>query len=390
MWFLNSERKGFVMLKKNIYLMYAISCLQGMVFYGPIATLYRQAQGVTVFEITLIESISLALCLLLELPWGIIADRIGYKKTMIICCLLYFISKIIFWRADTFILFLLERILLSVVIAGLSGVDTSILYLSSRDSDSQKVFGIYNSLSMAGLLAAAFIYSALIGDDYRLAGFMTVISYGIAAILALFLTEVAEEAPERTTVKNFCATLRQILSDKYLILLLLGIAFLNETHQTVTVFLNQLIYIKVGISNTVIGYLYIIVTIVGMCGVYSSAMTRKTGKTVLIRICFLSAAAACVLLALTDSILGAVLGILVLRAAFSLFTPLQTQMQNDQITTPNRASALSINAVMIDSAGIGTNLIFGALAEKNLMWALLFGAFLCFCGLILLELFKNR
>lgn len=66
------------MLKKNIYLMYAISCLQGMVFYGPIATLYRQAQGVTVFEITLIESISLVLCLLLELPWGIIADRIGY------------------------------------------------------------------------------------------------------------------------------------------------------------------------------------------------------------------------------------------------------------------------------------------------------------------------
>lgn len=65
------------MLKKNIYLMYAISCLQGMVFYGPIATLYRQAQGVTVFEITLIESISLVLCLLLELPWGIISSSSG-------------------------------------------------------------------------------------------------------------------------------------------------------------------------------------------------------------------------------------------------------------------------------------------------------------------------
>lgn len=378
------------MLKKNIYLMYAISCLQGMVFYGPIATLYRQAQGVTVFEITLIESISLVLCLLLELPWGIIADRIGYQKTMIICCLLYFISKIIFWRADTFVLFLLERILLSAVIAGLSGVDTSILYLSSRKDDSQKVFGIYNGLSTAGLLAAAFIYSALIGDHYRLAGFMTVISYGIAAVLALFLTEVTEEAAERTSVKDFCATLRQMLSDKYLILLLLGIAFLNETHQTVTVFLNQLVYIRVGISNTVIGYLYIIVTITGMCGIFSSAMTRQTGKATLIRICFLSASAACVLLALTDSIPGAVLGILILRAAFSLFSPLQTQMQNEQITTANRASALSINAVMIDSAGIGTNLIFGALAEKNLTWALLFGALLCFCGLILLELWRCK
>ncbi len=378
------------MLKKNIYLMYAISCLQGMVFYGPIATLYRQMQGVTVFEITLIESISLALCLLLELPWGIIADRIGYKRTMMMCCLLYFISKIIFWRADNFVLFLLERILLSVVIAGLSGVDTSILYLSSRKGDSQKVFGIYNGLSTAGLLAAAFIYSALIGDHFRLAGFMTVISYGIAAVLSLFITEVIEDASERTNAKHFYTCLCQTLSDKYLILLLLGIAFLNETHQTVTVFLNQLVYIKVGISNMVIGYLYIIVTIVGMCGVFSSAITRKTGKTALIRICFLSASAACVLLALTDSIPGAVLGILILRAAFSLFSPLQTQIQNEQISTSNRASALSINAVIIDSAGIGTNLIFGSLAERNLMWSLLFGALLCFCGLILLELWRHR
>lgn len=28
--------------------------LQGMVFYGPIATLYRQTRGVSVFQITLI------------------------------------------------------------------------------------------------------------------------------------------------------------------------------------------------------------------------------------------------------------------------------------------------------------------------------------------------
>ena len=45
-------------MKRNIYLLYGISLLQGMVFYGPISTLYRQAQGVGIFEILLIESIS--------------------------------------------------------------------------------------------------------------------------------------------------------------------------------------------------------------------------------------------------------------------------------------------------------------------------------------------
>ena len=145
--------------------MFAIALLQGMVFYGPIATLYRQAHGISILQITIIESISLALCLLLELPWGIIADKIGYKRSMIICCVLYFVSKIIFWQATSFATFLLERVLLSVVIAGLSGVDTSILYLSCEKGESHKVFGIYNSLQTTGLLIAAFVFSTAVGDN---------------------------------------------------------------------------------------------------------------------------------------------------------------------------------------------------------------------------------
>ena len=81
--------------------MYAIALLQGMVFYGPVATLYRQARGISIFQITVIESISLALCLLLEFPWGILADKIGYKKTILICNFLCFFSKIVFWKADS-------------------------------------------------------------------------------------------------------------------------------------------------------------------------------------------------------------------------------------------------------------------------------------------------
>lgn len=66
-------------LNKNIYIMYAIAFLQGMVFYAPIATLYRQSVGITILQITIIESISLIVQISLEVPFGVIADRIGYK-----------------------------------------------------------------------------------------------------------------------------------------------------------------------------------------------------------------------------------------------------------------------------------------------------------------------
>lgn len=67
--------------------------LQVMVFYAAVATLYRQAAGVTVFQITLIESISLVLSMVLELPWGMLAERMGYRRTMVIC------SFVLRWRA---------------------------------------------------------------------------------------------------------------------------------------------------------------------------------------------------------------------------------------------------------------------------------------------------
>ena len=109
---------------KNLVLMYAISLLQGMVFYGSVSTLYRQAVGVTLFQITLMESLSMVLTIVLEIPWGILADKIGYKRTFVICSFLFFVSKLVFWRADSFADFLTERILLDAVISGLSGVDT--------------------------------------------------------------------------------------------------------------------------------------------------------------------------------------------------------------------------------------------------------------------------
>lgn len=227
-------------MKKNLYVLYAMALLQGMVFYGPITTLYRQAQGVTVFEITVIESISLALCILLEIPWGMIADKIGYRKTMIFCSFLYFISKIVFWQATGFGGFLAERIMLSVVLAGYSGVDSSILYLSCEGTDRQKAFGLYSSMSMAGLLIAAAVFSAFVGDDYRLAGLLTVISYGLAMVLTFGLTEVRQSNAAEPAAEPFRESLRQIVSNRTLLLFLVGAALLSETHQTITVFLNQL------------------------------------------------------------------------------------------------------------------------------------------------------
>lgn len=377
--------------KKNIYLMYAIVFLQGMVFYGPIATLYRQVSGISVFQIALIESISYILCILFEIPWGIVADKIGYKKTMIFCCSLYFVSKLVFWKADGFVDFLLERIMLSIVIAGLSGVDTSILYLSCKNGESQKVFGIYNSLGTAGMLMASFVFSVFVGDYYRVAAFLTVISYGLAALLSFFLSEVKSEETKRICLAEFQDTLLRIIRNKPLIIFLIAVACMTQTHQTITVFLNQIQYVKCGLSAANMGFVYIVITLAGMFGVFSHSVTRKISVkfagAAFLMVVFLS----CIVLGFTSSAILSVCAILVINLTASLFQPLQAEQQNKQVMSDNRATELSIYAIIIDMICAGTSLLYGAFAKFSLESAFLLGAAISLVGLILFMIWcKSR
>lgn len=383
MLFLNCER--CFMIKRNIYLLWGIALLQGMVFYAPVATLYRQAAGLGIFDITLIESISLALMLLLEIPWGWLADRIGYRKTMLFCCFLYFISKIVFWQAAGFPEFLLERILLSIVCAGLSGVDSGMLYLSCAEEDSHRIFSIYENLGQLGILSAAGIYAIWIREDYRLAAFLTMVSYGVAALLSLGLKEVSSERKKigKMIPDKMLSLLKKQLRNHHVLFLLIAVGLLNECHQTITVFLSQLQYMKAGMSHQEISLAYILINLMALTGGFSASICEKTGAKKMGIALFLLAAASCLLLGLFPLPTVSVLAVLLLRVSFSLMQPLQMDLQNKQISGRDRATALSMNAVVMESLGIFLNLIFGKLADLRLEAVMFLGAGLCVFGAIL-------
>ena len=89
--------------------------------------------------------------------------------------------------------------------------------------------------------------------------FLTVVSYGLAALLPFFLDEVSETKSKQKSfpIRDFLHLLNQTLSKPSLLFLLVAIAFFNETHQTITTFLSQPKYLACGISLSVIGYLVI-------------------------------------------------------------------------------------------------------------------------------------
>ena len=370
-------------IKRNIGILYSISFLQGMVFYSSVSTLYRQAAGITLFQLSVIEGISLVLTIVLELPWGILADYIGYRRTMISCSFLFFLSKLVFWQADSFLDFLSERILISITIAGLSGVDSSILYLSVPREEVHRAFSIYGNLSEAGLLCSAAIYAGWMKNQYRLAGGWTVLVYGVAALLSLGIQDVRPGEQEKRNEKSsvFLDAFRQLLKNKMLELFLIAVALFQESHHMIVIFLNQLQYIKCGADNSTITYLSMLVTFCGLAGGWSYRMTQKLGEKNSFLFFFAGSSLCCVLLAVTDGLFLSVICILLFHICNALLQPLQSAVQNRGIVSKQRATLLSVNAVFMDGTMALTDLAFGRVAEIGLSYGMLLGAVFCIISL---------
>ncbi|MBQ8830333.1 MAG: MFS transporter [Oscillospiraceae bacterium] len=359
-----------------------------MVFYAPIATLYRSAVGVTISQIAVIESISLVLSFVFELPWGILADRIGYKKTIIVCNALYFVSKLVFWKATGFFGFFAERVLLAIVISGLSGVDVSILYLSSPPQKSHKVFSIYSALGTAGLLLASLVYSVFIGSNFRSAAALTVLSYGAAALLSLLLKEVRHPKKDRFSPKELLISLKSTIQDKKLLLFLLAFALFSQTYQSVTVFFSQLKFESLGASSHIIGAVHIVITLAGLVSVFSEKLTKTRHRKALVILPLLGTFF-CVALATSSSLFFSAAAVILIQGVFSIFEPLKISLESRMTESDDRATALSINTIITDSTSAGISVMLGYAAEKSLSLSFVLCAVLCCVSAVIMKLSKG-
>lgn len=370
------------MQKKNIPLLCVITFLQGMVFYASVATLYREAAGLSMLEIGTIEAVNLALSMALEVPWGWLADRIGYRKTMIACNALFLVTKIIFWQAEGFAGFLAERVLLAVVLSGLSGVDSSMLYLSAPPEENQRNEGWCQAVGEAGLLLSALLYTAFLSGQYRAAALWTMIAYGLAAVLTFFLAEVRPEE-ERRQKRSMLALAREHFRAPGMILLVLCCTLAGETMHCVTVFFNQKQYVRCGMSDWMIGVAFLVMTLAGLCGPLSHRITKRLGRKRMGLGLLMTAALCAGVLAVTGSGLLSVVLITMISAAGALFSPLVGSMENEMIRTPDRATAMSLNAIVGGSLAVPMELGLNGMADVSIPGTMILCAVLCVAAAVL-------
>lgn len=142
-------------LQRNVVL----SCVSQAVFMAlfPIATLSlfcTRELGMTLADVFVLQAAFGFVIALLEVPSGYLADRIGYRITMIIGAALGALGWCIYVVCQSFATALLAEIMLAVGVSLVSGTDTALLYESLRALGKEHEYGTWFSRMRASASAA--------------------------------------------------------------------------------------------------------------------------------------------------------------------------------------------------------------------------------------------
>lgn len=374
--------------RRNIALLFAAAFLQGMVFYSPVATLYRFSCGLSLTEVGLIESVSLGTMLALELPWGRWADALGHRRTIVLCSFLFALSKVVFWRAETFAGFLAERLLLAVCLSGLSGCDSAFLFLCCRGEEHRRVFARWEAVQTAGMLFSALCWP-LMGGDYRRSAALTVLSYTAAALLTLALREPEGERAEEQRREPSPAPAALLRGTVPLIPFLLAFCLFDQTCQMGVVFLSRLQYRRAGIPEEAFGALSAVVTAAGLTGGLAHRLTRRRSPEECCAALAAAGCGACLLLGGTARPWTAGAAVALLQGLRSCAAPLALSVQNERVAPGGRAARLSCNAMVVDPGAMALQPAFGAAGDRGVEQGFLLGAACC-AGAALFFLWESR
>ena len=165
--------------------------------YIHIYALYLQGRGLTLFEISTIETVVIGTIFLAEVPTGILADRVGRKWSLVLNTLFLMLAELIFLFSTEYYQFIVLAVLTGIGHAFGSGAREAMIYDSlppeGRDDQMKRVMGRLNSWGQIAFFISPLVGAWMIGDmtlgGVRLAIGLTVLALVVGLAVALTLRE---------------------------------------------------------------------------------------------------------------------------------------------------------------------------------------------------------
>jgi len=196
----------------------------GQSLYGTYRPLYFNQSGFTNAEIGYLSALGVIFGTLFQPIWGIVGDKVKRRPTILF--IMFFLSGLVglgYMLSPMFSLMMAIQILFSIVYNPVMTVmdSYSLEYLEAENSKYD-----YGTIRVAGTLGYAFsvyVVSKLINEAYRTAFLVASIFMGLAALSTFLLKTVPKRVAEKKEKQSF----KEVLSNKNLLVLLVGTAFFS-------------------------------------------------------------------------------------------------------------------------------------------------------------------
>lgn len=182
-------------MKSNIWKFYLFNFLDGFLLYLPFIVYYFQELGFSLTNIMLFSAATTIVVLLMEIPSGYIADRIGRKNSLIISVFFHIISMLFLYFTKSFLSLITAHIFLGLCMAFYSGADTALLYdtllVMKKEKKYSRYYGKSHFSFEVGVISSALIGSLLVKMNITILQII-LINIIIQIFLMLFILSIKE------------------------------------------------------------------------------------------------------------------------------------------------------------------------------------------------------
>lgn len=189
-------------MARDLRLFYLFRLLATSYLWVPISFLLMSARGLSFLEVMCLAVVYSAVVILVEIPTGVFADRLGRRRSMMLGTLAMVAACLIAYQAQSFGEFAISEALAATSISLCSGADSAYLFDLLRENGRIDEYGHRESTASAWHLAGSAVACAAGGAlgevDLALPYLVTAaVSLGAFCVAAMMRDDTPDHVPER-------------------------------------------------------------------------------------------------------------------------------------------------------------------------------------------------
>lgn len=388
----NKRKNGII---KNVDLINMNKILRSTIILWPVMTLVYLSKGLSFFEIGLLNSIGSAIIFILEVPSGVLADKFGRKKNLLLGNFLNILFVVVLYFSTNFFSFAVAEIIFSISSCLISGTDASLLYDTLQHEKKEKeyrtILAKNNSITLFISLFTSIVSTILFASYPKIVFLWSAIIYSAMFVLSLFLSEIKifqepKEVEKQRTKKS--KIIKMINKYKLFIILSLFSSIIILLVSNLSV-LTSPILIENGMDLKYTGYVLAGSKVLSIILLRNQkAILSHIKKNIFITFTVILGTSL-ILLFFISSQYYWIYTICVVSSANDFLQPILNEKINEQIQSKNRTTMLSITSMFDNILFFIGDPLFGFSIDK-VGYNRSFGLFGLLLFLIFPFYFKNK